>query len=551
MAAQNPILIANKAPFAGGLWLSLWHFALAAVSLAAGIGILGLGLPLLAQLAMGILCLVATLAGLCFLSGSHKLSVIISILWALGAGAAICLTGGRLSPLLPLCVMPALIGLGTHNRAGLLVGVGLGIAALLGGDYAHAFVRPEALSVWQQGQMAQAVMVVLITLLGALGWAYLKRQEQMATQSDSERARLQALLSEQPGLVLRFDATGWVLSAYGTAPKGIESERLLGHGLMPCVAEADQDAVREAFFFVARDGFARVRFAPLDALDRACVLLLRQVRDRGRESTIFGHIFDITLEQSRLDTLEAEHSENVKALSLRSQRFANISHEIRTALNAVIGFSDSMRQRFFGPLEGRYHDYSQLIFESGHHALDLVNDAINLSRIEEQGYELRLSAFDGREPLSQAIRMMRATAHQKSIVLKGFLPTRAVTLEADKRAIKQIALNLLSNALKFTKAGGQVTLKARPVGDQFEISVADTGQGMSEDDLKRIGQRYEQAGSDADRAKGSGLGLSIVKDMVAQHGGDMQIKSALGQGTTITVKIPFRAKGQPDLPFSV
>lgn len=223
---------------------------------------------------------------------------------------------------------------------------------------------------------------------------------------------------------------------------------------------------------------------------------------------------------------------------LKSDFLANMSHELRTPLNAVIGFADIMRQQLFGPLPARYADYSESIHSAGGHLLDLINDVLDVTKIEAEKYELDKEKFDAREPVSAAMTLVRGRAHDKGVELSGLLPPDAMIVEADKRALKQMALNLLSNAVKFTPEGGTVTVTLEAVGPYLELIVADTGVGIAPEDLNRLGRPFEQAGDASQKAQGTGLGLSLVRSLAELHGGRMTIESTLGEGAAVTVRMP-------------
>jgi len=228
-----------------------------------------------------------------------------------------------------------------------------------------------------------------------------------------------------------------------------------------------------------------------------------------------------------------------EALNSGKSRFlANMSHELRTPLNTIMGFSDIMRARLFGPLPTKYAEYADLIHESGRHLLDLINDLLDVSKIEAERFQLQVEVLDAREPVSAALRLMRVQADDAGLSLRATLPNEPLDIEADPRALKQITLNLLSNALKFTPRGGQVTLNLAGQGDALELSVADTGMGIAPEDLKRLGRPYEQAGDAGQRARGTGLGLSLVRGFAELHGGEMIIESTLGEGTSVLVRLP-------------
>ena len=237
--------------------------------------------------------------------------------------------------------------------------------------------------------------------------------------------------------------------------------------------------------------------------------------------------------------------ERAEAEARGKTRFlANMSHELRTPLNAIMGFSDIMRTRLFGELSPRYGEYAQLIHESGQHLLDLINDLLDVTKIEADKYELRTEIFDVREAANAALRLLRQQADDAGVTLRGVLPAAELDVHADRRALKQIVLNLVANALKFTPRGGSVTVSFAAVAGELDIEVADTGVGIAPEDLERLGRPYEQAGDAADRSRGTGLGLSLVRAFARLHGGDMSVESRLGEGTAVTVRLPVLAAAE-------
>ena len=245
--------------------------------------------------------------------------------------------------------------------------------------------------------------------------------------------------------------------------------------------------------------------------------------------------------EARLREAEAGRDRAEGEARARARFLAEMSHELRTPLNAVVGFSDVMRTRLFGPLPERYAEYAELIHQSGEHLTALIDDVLDLSKIDADRYELRRELLDAREPAEAALRLMRPEAERRGVALRADLPPGPLTADADARALKQIALNLLSNALKFTPAGGEVDLSLRAAAGALELAVADTGPGISPEDLKRLGAPYAQA--EAGRgAKGTGLGLSLVKALAGLHGGELLLESRLGEGTAATVRLPVLAE---------
>jgi two-component system, cell cycle sensor histidine kinase DivJ len=223
----------------------------------------------------------------------------------------------------------------------------------------------------------------------------------------------------------------------------------------------------------------------------------------------------------------------------KSRFLANMSHELRTPLNAILGFSEVMAHQMFGQLGTRYVDYAQLIHESGEHLLGLINSILDMSKIEAGRLELQRERFDLGEAAVQSIRFVRFIAERNGVKLEEAVDPSVRHVVADKRAVTQILINLLSNGVKFTPRGGTVRVAATLIGRDVEISVADTGVGIDDADLKRLGQPFEQVDSEYTRAKeGTGLGLALVRALAHLHGGTMTIESMLGEGTTVRVRLP-------------
>lgn len=249
-------------------------------------------------------------------------------------------------------------------------------------------------------------------------------------------------------------------------------------------------------------------------------------------------------EDKILDRLARERDEAVAASKAKSEFLAAISHELRTPLNAIIGFSDLMKQRLFGPMPARYAEYADLIHESGVHLLDLIGDVLDMSKIEADRYELIRETFDAGEVVETCVRMMRLRAEDKNIRLSCDLRQSAVMVDADRKALRQIVLNLLSNAIKFTPDGGAVVVMLRASGAELVLAVGDSGPGMSEEDVSRLGQAYAQAANaHQSDERGSGLGLALVHALAGLHDGSMSLQSRLGEGTTVTVTLPVVQAG--------
>ena len=229
-----------------------------------------------------------------------------------------------------------------------------------------------------------------------------------------------------------------------------------------------------------------------------------------------------------------------EANQAKSKFLANMSHELRTPLNAIIGFSEIMESGMFGPLGAeKYHEYCSDIRSSGQYLLDVINDILDMSKIEAGRIRLDFEDLALDTLLNEAMRVLSARAQEKQLDISArILP--GLHLRADRRALKQIALNLLSNAVKFTPSGGRITVRGRAADHCIVLSIADTGIGIAPDALTRLGRPFEQVESQLTKShQGSGLGLAISKSLVELHGGSMRIRSTLGEGTVVVVRLPL------------
>ena len=246
---------------------------------------------------------------------------------------------------------------------------------------------------------------------------------------------------------------------------------------------------------------------------------------------------------------EAEKVRAESANKAKSEFLANMSHELRTPLNAINGFSEIMVQEMFGPLgDARYKGYSQDILSSGQHLLALINDILDMSKIEAGKMNLKFEPLSLEDVTEDAVRLVRNRAETAGLALTIDFPPHLPEIEADYRAIKQVLLNLLSNAIKFTPRGGRVTVRAEgrhdPFGERIRVSVQDTGIGIAPDDLARLAQPFEQVENQHSKTtQGTGLGLALTKSLVEMHGGAIDMQSAPGEGTMVSFSIPIRQTG--------
>jgi PAS domain S-box-containing protein len=250
---------------------------------------------------------------------------------------------------------------------------------------------------------------------------------------------------------------------------------------------------------------------------------------------------DVTARKQFEEELNAARERAEAASHTKSRFLANMSHELRTPLNAIIGFSDILSREMFGPLGNpRYTEYATLINESGAMLLDLINDLLDMSKIEAGKFELHYEDVLVSESIAGSIRLVSRRAEEKNVTISANIEPEGLTLRADQRAFKQIMLNLLSNAVKFTEANGKIDVDAIGRGPGLRLTVRDTGIGIPSDVLPRLARPFEQASNDPARAHGgSGLGLALVKSLTQLHGGEFTIKSKEGHGTEVTVTLPL------------
>lgn len=268
-----------------------------------------------------------------------------------------------------------------------------------------------------------------------------------------------------------------------------------------------------------------------------------EVITRGRyaeDGTYLGLLSvarDITLRKQRELEAKAAQERAEAANKAKSSFLANMSHELRTPLNAIIGFADLMRMGSFGKLGNpRYEDYVTLIYDSGQLLLDLISDMLDMAKIEAGKMELNLERVDVSVTIEDSVRLLRERAQAGGVELTVHADRSLPTLRADRRAVKQVVLNLVSNAVKFTPQGGQVRVSAAREGDHMRICVSDNGIGIPENEIARLGRPFEQVCGDPMLAKaGTGLGLALVRALAEKHGGGLYIKSAEGVGTEVSV----------------
>jgi signal transduction histidine kinase len=248
----------------------------------------------------------------------------------------------------------------------------------------------------------------------------------------------------------------------------------------------------------------------------------------------------LAIQNARLFREIEEKSRQLEAASQHKSEFlANMSHELRTPLNAIIGFSEVLSERMFGELNEKQDEYLKEIHASGQHLLSLINDILDLSKIEAGRMELEDTDFDLPVSIDDALVLVRERAARRSIALHATVDQRVGQVKADERKMRQLLLNLLSNAIKFTPEGGRIDVEAKPVNGSIEVSVTDTGVGIAPEDQEAVFEEFRQVGTVDKKVEGTGLGLALSRKFIELHGGRIWVKSRVGQGSTFTFTIPM------------
>ena len=237
----------------------------------------------------------------------------------------------------------------------------------------------------------------------------------------------------------------------------------------------------------------------------------------------------------------ADKSRQLEVASQHKSEFlANMSHELRTPLNAVIGFSEVLTERMFGELNEKQDEYVRDIYASGTHLLSLINDILDLSKVEAGRMELELADFHFPQAIDDALVLVRERALRRGITLEQSIDPRLGDIRGDERKIKQVLLNLLSNAIKFTPEGGRIDVRTALNEALVEVSVTDTGVGIAPKDLEAVFEEFRQVGTAEKKAEGTGLGLALARKFIELHGGRIRVQSQVGVGSTFTFTLPVR-----------
>src|SRR5690349_15983448 len=261
------------------------------------------------------------------------------------------------------------------------------------------------------------------------------------------------------------------------------------------------------------------------------------------EKRLMATVADLRASQQRLAELAEKYAQEKtraeEANQAKSKFLANMSHELRTPLNAIIGFSEIMGSGMFGVLgSDKYQEYCHDILTSGKYLLEVINDILDMSKIEAGRMKLDMEPLDLSKILAESMRVVSGRAEDKHLALDADIES-TISVTADRRAVKQIIVNLLSNAVKFTPDDGKVIVRGQMLSDSIVLVIADTGIGIAPDSLRRLGKPFEQVESQLTKTyQGSGLGLAIARSLTSLHGGTMRLRSKLGTGTVVRIRLP-------------
>ncbi|RDV02176.1 sensor histidine kinase [Undibacter mobilis] len=493
-------------------------------------------------------------------TGRYEAAHVLSSLALTGLVTAVALFNGGIASFAAiwLVVVPLEASLSASRRVVALASIfALSAAGLM--LLANAYnLLPPAASASEPGALA-ALGVVSAALYAtglALGAEQLARTSVWLRYAEEDRYRL--LARNMTDVIARHDRNGAVLFISPAAETlfGTPSGALIGHGLFDHVHVADRPAFltaladasahgddRSVEFRIRRGGdvnqgtrfiWVEMRCRPLDeanetpAAEREVVAVMRDISERK--------VHEQAMEMAR--------AEQERASLSKSRFLATMSHELRTPLNAIIGFSEMLTRQDLVVQPERQIEYARLINESGHHLLSVVNGILDMSKMETGNFEITPEPFAPAPVVTGCCDLLALKARDAGVEIRAKLAVDLPEIVGDRRAFNQILINLVSNAIKFTPRGGSVTISAQRDGTNIAVAVEDTGVGIGEADLPRLGEAFFQARGTYDRRHdGTGLGLSIVKGLVKLHNGDIEIRSRLGEGTRVTVRLPIDCEG--------
>jgi cell cycle sensor histidine kinase DivJ len=420
--------------------------------------------------------------------------------------------------------------------------------------------QPPAMTMANEHRALAALSIILAALYAtglALGAEQLTRTSAGLLNAEEERYRL--LARHMTDMITRHGRNGAVLFASPAAETlfGVRGSELAGHGLFDRVHVVDRPAYltaladaatlgedRSVEFRIRRDGDAEAPgyFAWVEMRCRSLEPAGKATGSGERE--VVAVLRDVTERKVQERALEIARSESDRINNAKSRFLATMSYELRTPLNAIIGFSDMLINVALNFDPERKVEYAKVINESGHHLLSVVNGILDMSKMESGNFEITPEPFAPAPAIKSCCDLLMLKAQEAGVELKQRIAAGLPEIVADRRAVNQILINLISNAIKFTPRGGRVIVSATCDGPKLTVAVEDTGVGIGEADLPHLGEAFFQVRAVCDRRQdGTGLGLSIVKGLVRLHGGDVDIRSRLGDGTRVMVRLPIDCEG--------
>ena len=508
-----------------------------------------IGKPDLAELAaMSALCLPAVIALLALTSAPLSLlETLSSATFSALIGYLAYLTGGISSPLLIwLALVPAEAALAGGRTTVVRAAFSAAIAIILVGLVQAFGALPENKLSGLSWQISIASALAAVVQAGLIAAAAQDRQRAANRAAAAGAAMYRFLADNAMDLITRHAADGTIRFASPASRTllGYAPEEVIGLAPSSLVRSEDLKAMQAAFVeasYFGRSATAEVRMKRRDGTHVWAEIRCRPAAPaNGEPADIVAVTRDISERKAHESALIEARDLAEQANRAKSRFLANMSHELRTPLNAIIGFSEVMKHEMFGPVgSAKYLEYTRLIHESGSHLLELINGILDMSKIEAGKFELSEEVFDLEEVAQAAVRFVKIQADRSGVVLRCEIAPGARMAFADKRAVKQVLINLLTNGVKFTPRGGDVRVEAAVQAGGLELAVVDTGIGISTRDLQRLGQPFEQVDGEHVRSKeGTGLGLALVKALATMHGGDATVESVLGEGTRVTVRLP-------------
>jgi len=492
--------------------------------------------------------LAVAVAGLCATFGLTWLFALVTSAtgaWRATAGLALAATAVvsalglyTFGPSAPIAVLLVAMPLEAWwiDRSRHAFGLGVGAAALAAGAATISGIGTVG---------TPGLLWLLATLYGAtLAWRWAPRGEERTFVPLAAGRSLPEDCFNAVTLVLSRSGEIEHASDQARDLLGVEPELLLGSGFVDRLHVADRVTLLHAVSIVREDGKARhanVRCRMPRTSDGKAAYHPFEVEIVSTGPEAVSVLLRSGAELAALHEELAQARESVNSGELAKSRFlAAVSHELRTPLNAIIGFSEMLQHPdISGPLDRKQGEHVEMIRQAGSHLLSVVNSILDVSKIEAGTYQLTIEPFDLTTAVELCRNMLEPQAQAKNVTLSTKVSRGIGEVAGDQRAVQQILINLISNAIKFTPEDGRVSVEAVRSGDQIRLFVNDTGIGIAEEDLRRIGQPFVQVRNDYTRQfQGTGLGLSLVKGLVELHGGSMSIESAPDLGTTVTIGLP-------------